>query len=125
LTATQRYKLIYPILSGEKTVREVHLSTRIATSTLYRYLQRYHQSGGELESLSDKSHAAHNHPNWFSEEDRDIVVNFKLQNPHFSSYQMADALTESNLLKISASTVRNVLTQRRIRTEFFLTNRRS
>jgi transposase len=118
LNATDRYKLIDKILDGSKTVKEVSTETGVPTSTIYRYLSRYRKSDGQLESLADKPFGSRAHPNWFTEADKDQVVSFKLYNPHLSSYQIAKGLSEKQRLKISASSVRNILSQRRVR-EFF------
>ncbi|MBI1926271.1 helix-turn-helix domain-containing protein [Candidatus Poribacteria bacterium] len=51
-----------------------------------------------MKGLQDKSHPVHSHPHWFTEEHKDMVVRYKLQNPSMSARQIAKELTESGLL---------------------------
>ena len=122
MKATERYERIRPILQQEKTIREVHTETEISISTLYRYLKRFRDSEGQLESLADKSHAADFHPNGFTEEDKDQVVSDKLMNPHKSNRQIAKELTEQKSLSISGRSVDKILAQRRLTDIFFSTS---
>ena len=85
----QRYKLILPILQKEKSVKQVHKETNVPVRSIYRYLRHFREGDGKLESLADKSHAAHSHPNWFAQKDKDKVVQYKLRHPHKSSRQLA------------------------------------
>lgn len=50
MTPIQRYELIRPILQGEKSVKKVHVETNVPLRTLYRYLLRFRQGAGDLES---------------------------------------------------------------------------
>ena len=120
---TQRYEMIRPILKHEKQVEQVAQETGISSRTLYRYLKRYRDSCGKLESLADKSHAPHSHPNWFTESDKDEVVSYKLQHPHKSSRQIAQDLTESGVLKINYHSVADILKAHRLGAPFFSTRR--
>jgi len=122
LKATDRYELIRPILQQEKTVKDVCTETEISISTLYRCLKRFRESDGQLEVLADKSHAAHSHPSWFTEEDKDMVVSYKLMNPHKSNRQIAQELTETKLLSISCRSVDKILAQRCLSANFFSTS---
>ncbi len=74
MTATQRYELIRPILLNEKTVEQVHSESVKSTRTLRRYLLRFREGNGEIESLADKSSAAHSHPKWFTSEQKALAV---------------------------------------------------
>ena len=112
MTPIQRYELIRPILAGEKTVQQVHIETEIPVSTLYRYLSRFQDSNGQIESLSDKSHASHTHPNWLTKEDKDLVVGYKLSHPEKSAPQIATELRETGTQKISARSIVNILKAR-------------
>ena len=56
MEAIQRYELIRPILLQEKSVKEVHLETKVPMSTLYRYVKLFREGG--IESLADKSQKA-------------------------------------------------------------------
>jgi len=78
MTPIQRYELIRPILSGEKSVSQVASETEIPIRTLYRYVKRFRESGGQLESLADKSRAPHTRAKMFRETDKDLIVNYKL-----------------------------------------------
>ncbi len=71
MNAIQRYELIRPILKHEKTPKQVSEETNIPISTIYRYLKRYRESGGDIESLADKSHANQSHPKWLERKDKD------------------------------------------------------
>ncbi len=73
MNAIQRYELIRPILKGEKTPKEVSEETNIPISTIYRYLKRYRERDGDIESLVDKPHTNQSHPKWFTRKDRDEV----------------------------------------------------
>ena len=119
MDAIKRYQLIRPILSGEQTVKEVHQQTQVPLSTLYDYLKRFREGNGQLESLSDKSRAPHSNPNWFTEEQKDTVVFYKLQNPDISARQIAQDLVDQEALQISYHSVSNILKQRRLPENFF------
>jgi len=53
-----------------------------------------------MKSLADKSHANHSHPRWLTREDKDKVVQCKLQHPHLSSRKIAEALTQEGVVQI-------------------------
>ncbi len=120
---TQRYEIIRPILQREKHIQQVAAETGISSRTLQRYLKRYRDSGGKLESLANKSSASHYHPNGFTEEDKDEVVWYKQKHPHKSARQIAHQLTESGVLKISYHSVSDILKAHRLSTPFFSTRR--
>jgi transposase len=117
MTDIERYELIRPILLKEKTVAEVHLKTGLSTRTLYRYLKRFAEQG--ICGLADKSHAVKSHPHRFTESQKEIVVQYKLENPQLSARQIAKHLTESGRLKISYHSVTNVLHAKGIALSFF------
>ena len=119
MKATERYELIHPILQGEKRVKEIHQETSVPLSTLYYYLKRFRDGGGQLESLADKPSAAHFHPNWFTEEDKDKVVWYKLQHPEKSARQIARDLAAEEILPINYHSVADILKQRRLTENFF------
>ena len=123
MTATQRYELIRPILHKEKTVQQVHQETGVPTRTLYRYLLRLREGNGEMESLADKSRAAHRHPKWFTEEEKARVVAYKLSNPPISARQISRDLAERGILEINPHSVADLLKERGLTGEFFLTHR--
>ena len=106
---TQKYELIRPILKGEKTPKQASEETGIPLSTIYYYLKRLQEGGGNIESLVNKSHANQSHPRWLSQEDKGKVVQYKLQHPHLSSRQIAEALVREGVLKIHYRTVVNIL----------------
>jgi len=119
LKATERYELIRPILAGEKSVKERHEETGVPPSTLYYYLKRFRDGGGEIESLADKSSAAHSHPNWFTAEDKDKVVWYKVQHPEKSARQIAKELATEEILQINYHSVSDILKQRQLPGNFF------
>jgi hypothetical protein len=119
LEAIQRYELIRPILHGEKSVKEVHHETGVPLSTLYRYLKRFREGNGNIESLADGSHAPHSHPYWFTEEQKDEVIWYKLKHPEKSARQIALDLSANDILQISYHSVSNILRQRRLTANFF------
>ena len=125
MTPIQRYELIRPILAGKKTVSRVHQETEIPISTLYRYLSRFRDSAGQVESLGDKSHASHTHPNWLTEEDEDLVVAYKLEHPEKSAPQIATELGETGVLEISARSIANILKARGVFYPPFSTNQQN
>ena len=77
--ALQRYEIIRPILKDEKTPKQVNEETSVPLSTIYHYLKLFRQSGGDMKSLEDKSHAVHSHPKRLTREDKDKVAQYKLQ----------------------------------------------
>ncbi len=101
MDARTRYELIRPILIGERTVEQVEKESGLSGRTLRRYLSRLRESGGKVESLADKPYGSHSHPNWFTKEHKDLVVNHKLAHSRQSSRQIAKALTDSGQLTIS------------------------
>ena len=74
MKATQKYELIRPILMGEKTPKKASEEKGVPLSTIYYYLKRFQEGGENIESLSDKPHTNHSHPNWLTREDKDKVV---------------------------------------------------
>jgi len=82
-------------------------------------LKRYRESNGKIESLADKSNAPHFHPNWFTEEDKDKVVWYKLQHPEKSARQIAKELSDTGVLQIGYHSVSDILKQRRLTENFF------
>ena len=85
---TQKYELILPILKGEKTPKQASAETGIPLSTIYHYLKRFREGGGNIDSLADKSRAIHSHSMRLTQEDRDKVVQYKLHHLHLSSGMM-------------------------------------
>ena len=122
MNATQKYELIRPILKGEKTPKEASEETGIPLSTIYYHLKRLQEGGGNIESLVNKSHGNQSHPRWLSQEDKGKVVQYKVQNPHLSSRQIAEALVRKGTLKIHYRTVVNILKEHGLTTPFFSIN---
>lgn len=112
MTPIQRYELIRPILQGDKSVMQVHRDTQVPLPTLYRYLKRFREGNGQLESLSDKSHAPHSHPKWFTDSQKELVVRYKRAHPQKSARQIAKELTASGRLSINYHSVADILQQR-------------
>ncbi len=122
MNATHKYELIRPILKGEKIPKQTSKETGIPLSTIYYYLKRFQEGGGEIDSLADKSHAIHSHPKRLTREDRDKVVQYKLQHPHLSSRQIAEMLARENILQINYHSVADILKERGLAAPFFSTN---
>ena len=118
----QRYELIRPILKGEKKPKEVSEKKGVPLSNIYRYLKRLRDSGADMESLADRSHANHSHPGWLTREDKDKVIRYKLQHPHLSSRQIAEAFTQEETRQISYRTVANIFKERGLTAPFLWTN---
>ena len=76
MNALQRYELTRPILKGEKTPKQVSEETGVPLSTIYYYLKLLRESGGDIKSLEDKTHAIHSHPKRLTREDRDKVYGY-------------------------------------------------
>ncbi len=122
MNATQKYELIRRILKHEKTPMQVNMETGVPLSTIYYYLKRFQEGGGDMESLVDRSHAIHSHPKRFTGEDRDKVAQYKLQYPHLSSRQIAEALAHGGILQMRYRTVANILRERGLTAPFFSTS---
>ncbi len=120
MNANQRYELIRPILKHEKTPKQVSEEKGVPLSTIYYYLKRLREGDGNIDSLSGKSHAIHSHPKRLTREDRDKIVQYKLQHPHLSSRQIAKGLTKEGILQVHDRTVVNILRERGLTTPFFL-----
>ncbi len=118
MNAIQRYEIIRPILKGEKTPKQSSEETGVPLSSIYRYLTRLQEGGGKIESLADGSHAISSHPRRLTQEDRNKVVQYKLQHPHLSSRQMAKVLTNKGILEIHDRTVVNIFREFGLTTPF-------
>jgi transposase len=114
----KKYELIHPILKHEKTPEQVSKEANIPLSTIYYYLKRFRESSENMAGLADKSHANSSHPKWFTQEDKDKVIQYKLQHPHISSRQIANALTDEGILPISYHSVADILDNRGLSTPF-------
>ena len=122
MNATQKYELIRPILKGEKKLKQVSEEKGIPLSRIYRYLKRLRDGGGDIKSLEDKSHAIKSHPKRLTREDKDKVVQYKLQHPNLSSRQIAAALAQEGILQIHYRTVAGILKERGLTAPFFSIN---
>jgi transposase len=120
--ATQKYELIRPILRNEKTPKQVNLEIGVPLSTIYHYLKRFRESGQDVKSLVDRSHAIHSHPKRLTREDKGKVIKYKFLHPHLSSRQIAEALAQEGILQISYRTVANVFKEQNLNTPFLTTN---
>ena len=122
MNAKQKYELIRPILMHEKTPKQVNEEANVPLSSIYRYLKRFREGGEKIESLADRSHAIRSHPKRFTQEDKNKVVQCKLQYPQLSSRKIAKALAEKNILKISYHSVADILKERYLASPFFPTD---
>jgi len=122
VNATQKYELIRPALNGEKTPKQVSEEKTVPISTIYYYLKRFREGGGDMEGLTDKSHAIHSHPKRFTREDKGKVIQYKVRHPHLSSREIAEALAKEGILQINYHSVADILKERGLTTPFFPTN---
>ena len=122
MNAIQKYELIRPILKDEKTPRQVSEETSIPLSSIYRYLRQFHEGDDKMESLAGKSHASKSHPKWLSQEDKDKLIQYKLQHPHLSSRQISKALAQEGILQIHYRTVINILREHSLTAPFLSTS---
>ena len=118
----QRYEMIRSILKREKSPDQVSKETNSPLSTIYYYLKKFRKGSENIEDLTDKSHASHSHPKWLTQENKDKVVQYKLQHPHLSSRQIAKALTKEGILPISYHSVADILDNSGLTTPFLPTN---
>ena len=122
MDAIQRYELIRPILKGDRTPKQVSEEKSFPISTIYYYLKRFREGGGNIKSLEDKSHAIHSHPKRLTREDKDKVVQYKLQHPNLSSRQIAATFAQEGILQIHYRTVAGILKERGLTAPFFSIN---
>ena len=122
MNAIQRYELIRPILNKERTPQQVSKESNVPLSTIYYYLKRFKDGGENIESLEDKTHAIHSNPKWFTKEDKDKVVQYKLHHPHLSSRQIAESMTKEGILQISYHSVSDILKERGLSAPFLSTS---
>ena len=122
MNAIQRYELIRPILKKEKTLEQVSKEANVPLSTIYYYLKRFQDGGENIESLADKTHAINSNSKWLTQEDKDKVVQYKLQHPHLSSRQIAKAMTQEGIKQISYHSVADILDNRGLTTPFLSIN---
>lgn len=114
----QRYEMIRSILKREKSPDQVSKETNSPLSTIYYYLKKFRKGSENIEDLADKSHASHSHPKWLTQENKDKVVQYKLQHPHLSSRQIAKSMTKEGILQISCHSVADILKERGLSTPF-------
>lgn len=122
MNATQKYELIRPVLKGEKTPKQASEETGIPLSSLYRYLKRLREASGNIENLTDRSHAIHSHPKRLTSEDKDKVLQYKIRHPHLSSRKIAEALAQEGILQIHYRTVVNILKEHGLTAPFLSTS---
>lgn len=122
MNATQKYELIRPILKHEKTPKQVSEEKEVPLSNIYRYLKRLREANGNIESLTDRSHAIHSHPKRLTPEDKDKVLQYKIHHPHLSSRKIAEALAQERILQIHYRTVVNILREHGLTAPFFSTS---
>ena len=122
VNATQKYELIRPILKGEKTPKQVSEEKTFPISTIYYYLKRFRDGGGDIKSLADGAHAIHSHPKRFTREEKGKGIQYKVRHPHLSSRQIAEALAKEGILQINYHSVADILKERGLASPFFSTS---
>ena len=123
MNAIQRYELIRPILKKERTPEQVSKETNVPLSTIYYYIKKFQDGGENIESLADKPHASRSHPKWLTQENKDKVIQYKLQYPHLSSRQIAKTLTDEGILQVSYHSVADILDSCGLPTPFLPTGK--
>lgn len=118
MNITQRYEIVRSILKYEKSPKQVSKETKTPLSTIYHYLKKFRDGSENIEDLADKSHASHSHPRWLTQENKDKVIQYKLQHPHLSSRQIARALSRDGILQISYHSVTDILKESGLSTPF-------
>ena len=114
----KKYELIRSILKREKSPEQVSKETKTPLSTIYHYLNKFRKGSENIEDFADNSHASHSRPKWLTQENKDKVVQYKLQHPHLSSRQIAKALTKEGILQISNHSVADILKECGLSTPF-------
>lgn len=75
-----------------------------------------------MKAKMDKSQAPHAHPNWLTNADKNLVVDYKQAYPDKSATVIAREMTEVGILLISDHSVADVLKQRGASLPPFLIN---
>ena len=91
------------------SVTEISQRHQISRKTLYKWLERYQEWGGE--GLEDQSRAPHHHPNQVSEVWRERIAAVRREHPRWGSYKLYPLLQKNYAGEAtpSASTIQRVL----------------
>lgn len=65
--------------SKKKDVTAAARRYNVGRASIYRWMKRY---DGTLESLKDRSHRPHNHPNQHTEEEIKLIKDMRKRNKH-------------------------------------------
>jgi len=79
ITQTQRYRQSLIEYSFKHGVTKAAIKYRTNRQYIYRWRRRY---DGTLESLVDKSHRPHSHPNQHTTEELKLISDMRRRNPH-------------------------------------------
>jgi len=79
ITQTMQYRQALIRYAEKYGVTKVAIRYRTNRQYIYRWKRRY---DGTLESLADKSHRPHSHPNQHTEAELQLIANMRRRNPH-------------------------------------------
>ena len=79
ITQTMRFRQAVIEYSFKHGVTKAAIRYRLNRQYIYRWRKRY---DGTLESLADRSHRPHSHPNQHTPEEIKLILNMRRRNPH-------------------------------------------
>lgn len=79
ITQTMRFRQAVIEYSLKHGVTKAAVRYRLNRQYIYRWRKRY---DGTLQSLADRSHRPHNHPNQHTQEEIKLILNMRRRNPH-------------------------------------------
>ena len=79
ITQTMRFRQAVIEYSVKHGVTKAAVRYRLNRQYIYRWRKRY---DGTLESLADRSHRPHSHPNQHTPEETKLILNMRRRNPN-------------------------------------------
>lgn len=79
ITQTMRLRQAVITYSEKYGVTKAAIRYRVNRQYIYRWKKRY---DGSLQSLADRSHRPHSHPNQHTPEETNLILNMRRRNPH-------------------------------------------
>ena len=79
ITQTMRFRQALIKYSLKHGVTKAAIRYKVNRQYVYRWRKRY---DGTLQSLADKSHRPHHHPNQHTPEELKLIANMRKRNPH-------------------------------------------
>ena len=80
ITQTMRLRQAVITYSEKYGVTKAAIRYRVNRQYIYRWKKRY---DGSLQSLADRSHRPHSHPNQHTPEETKLILNMRRRNPNF------------------------------------------